>query len=196
MGSVVGSLFGGNNAIQDGSNRYQATSQDVLDMYRKMWEQQQAQQQPWLGGGSGAMNKLNDMFVNGKGFSAQDLQLDPGYQFRLAEGQKALDRSAAARGGLQSGNALAAAANYGQGMASQEYQNAYNRMVNPLMQMSGMGQGAANQLGQFAGQYGRNYGDTNLGAASDYANAAMAKENQRNSMYGDVAKFGGKLFGF
>jgi hypothetical protein len=70
-----------------------------------------------------------------KDFQTSDFQQDPGYAFRLAEGQKALDRSAAARGGLISGAALKAATGYGQQMGSQEYQNAYNRFqANRAMQ--------------------------------------------------------------
>ena len=54
-------------------------------------------------------------------------EADPGYAFRLEEGQKAIERSTAAKGGLQSGAALKAAAQYGQSMVSQEYQNAFAR---------------------------------------------------------------------
>jgi hypothetical protein len=60
-------------------------------------------------------------------FNAQQMEQDPGYAFRLAEGQKAIERSTAASRGLQSGAALKAAARYGQEMGSQEYQNAFNR---------------------------------------------------------------------
>jgi hypothetical protein len=60
-------------------------------------------------------------------FNAKQMEEDPGYAFRLAEGQKAIERSTAAKGGLQSGSALKAAARYGQEMGSQEYQNAFNR---------------------------------------------------------------------
>ena len=60
-------------------------------------------------------------------FNAQQMEQDPGYAFRLAEGQKALERSTAASRGLQSGAALKAAARYGQEMGSQEYGNAFNR---------------------------------------------------------------------
>jgi hypothetical protein len=65
---------------------------------------------------------LFNEFVNNEKIAA-----DPGYKFRLEEGQKAIERSTAARGGLQSGAALKAAAEYGQAMGSQEYQNAFNR---------------------------------------------------------------------
>lgn len=62
-------------------------------------------------------------------FGANDFQADPGYAFRLSEGQRGLDRQAAARGGLISGSALKAASRYGQDMASQEYGNAFNRAL-------------------------------------------------------------------
>lgn len=54
---------------------------------------------------------------------------DPSYKFRFDQGQQALERSAAAKGFLGSGNMLQELQNYGQGMASQEYQNQYNRLL-------------------------------------------------------------------
>jgi hypothetical protein len=91
-------------------------------------------------------------------FGMQQFTADPGYGFRLAEGQKALDRQAAARGGLISGGALKAAQRYGQEMGSQEYTNAFNRYqterqarLNPLQSLAGVGQTAVGQLGA-AGQ--------------------------------------------
>jgi len=51
-----------------------------------------------------------------------------GYRFRFNEGQQALERSAAAKGMLRSGNTLAALTNYGQGAASQEYGNEVSRL--------------------------------------------------------------------
>jgi len=62
-----------------------------------------------------------------RNFSASDFQADPGYAFRLSEGMKALDRTAASRGGLLSGATLKGAQRYGSDLASQEYGNAYNR---------------------------------------------------------------------
>lgn len=96
-------------------------------------------------------------------FGMQDFEQDPGYAFRLAEGQKAIERSAAARGGLQSGAALKAAARFGQEMGSQEYQNAFSRyqtnrtnQLNPLFGLMNTGIGAANNLTDIAGQQGQN----------------------------------------
>ena len=52
---------------------------------------------------------------------------DPSYQFRLKEGQRALQNSAAARGTLRTGGTLKDLLGYGQSFASQEYNNIYNR---------------------------------------------------------------------
>ena len=60
-------------------------------------------------------------------FTLEDFQQDPGYKFRVAEGLKALDRTASARGGLVSGRALKDVTRFGQDMAAQEYQAAYGR---------------------------------------------------------------------
>lgn len=118
-------------------------------------------------------------------FGMSDFQADPGYAFRLSEGMKALDRQAAARGGLMSGGALKAAARYGQDMASDEYTNAFNRyqtnraaQLNPLQSMAGMGQTTAAQLGNagqtYAGQSGAAYGAAGQAQASGYMGAANA----------------------
>ena len=63
-------------------------------------------------------------------YTAEDLLKDPGYKFRMEEGQKALERSAAAKGGLFSGGLLKDIANYSQGLASQEFNQGYNRAEN------------------------------------------------------------------
>lgn len=74
---------------------------------------------------------------------------DPGYQFRLDQGDQALQNSAAARGGLLSGRAMKDAMAYNGGQASQEYQAAFNRFqtnrankLNPLQSLMGVGQTA------------------------------------------------------
>ena len=81
-----------------------------------------------------------------RNFGAADFQTDPGYNFRLSEGLKAIDRQAAARGGLISGAGLKAAGRYGQDVASQEYGNAFNRFQT----------NRASQAGLFTDAYNRN----------------------------------------
>jgi hypothetical protein len=120
-----------------------------------------------------------------KAFGMDQFNADPGYAFRLSEGMKALERSAAARGGLLSGQTLKGINRYGQDMGSQEYQNAFNRYqvernarLNPLQSLMGAGQTATNQLSGAAGQLGQGlaqgYGNLGQAQASGYVGAANA----------------------
>ena len=90
-------------------------------------------------------------------FTYNDLYSDPSYQFRLDQGLKAVQRSAAARGGLLSGGTLKGLNDYAQGAASQEYGQAYGRWndtqtntFNRLASVAGLGQ-TANQSTAAAG---------------------------------------------
>jgi hypothetical protein len=127
---------------------------------------------------------------------------DPGYAFRLKEGQKALDSQAAARGGLISGNALRAAVGYGQEMGSQEYQNAFNRYqteraskLAPLQSLAGVGQTTAANLGAAGAANANTMGNYltsgaaanaagQVGAANAYTNAVgtYLNYNQGNNL--------------
>jgi len=124
-------------------------------------------------------------------------QNDPGYQFRLAEGQKALERSAAAKGGLLSGGTAKALDRYGQDYASGEYGNVYNRalgeyqqnynifqqnqsnLYNRLSGLAGLGQVSAGQLNSAGQNYSNNAGNLLIGGANAQAaglnNAASAR---------------------
>ena len=73
-----------------------------------------------------------------KPFSMEDYKEDPGYQFRLAEGNRAIDKGALARGDFYSGGTGKALVEYNQDMASQEYGNAYNRLTR-IRVISGIG---------------------------------------------------------
>ena len=59
--------------------------------------------------------------------SYTEAEQDPGYQFRLREGARALEQSAAGRGTLRTGGTLKDILNYGQSAASQEYGNVFDR---------------------------------------------------------------------
>jgi len=110
---------------------------------------------------------------------------DPGYAFRMKEGLKAVDAQAAARGGLISGAALKASQRFGQDMASQEYQNAFNRFqttrantLAPYQQLQGVGLEGARGL---AGAYG-GYGAAAGGAQSAYGTNVSNIQTGRGSM--------------
>lgn len=124
-------------------------------------------------------------------------QNDPGYQFRLMQGLKALDAGAAARGTLLSGAGIKPYERFAQDYASNEYGNVYNRALNEyqlrynqfennqtnqwnrLAALSGLGQTSAAQLNQAGGGIASNVGNLygNLGnqIGQDYTNAGAAR---------------------
>ncbi len=97
----------------------------------------------------------------------QALDQDPGYQFRLQQGMDALQNSAASRGALRDPNTDRAIVDYGQGAASQEYQNAYNRALQTYQTNTGTNLQAQNQ------QY-----QQGLGAYQANAQTGLAANNQ------------------
>lgn len=106
---------------------------------------------------------------------------DPGYQFRLDQGRKAINNNAAARGLRYSSDTQKAIGDYTQGMASQEFGNAWNRLAG----LSGMGQTATNQqisAGQnYAGAYGQNAMNAGLARSSGYAGINNAFQSGINN---------------
>lgn len=159
------------------SNRAAQTQADAAnraaDLQYQQWKESTALQEPWRKAGETALNALVPLATQYTPFGKEQFQQDPGYQFRLTEGLKALDRQAAARGGLISGAALKATERYGQEMASQEYQNAFNRYqterqarLNPLQSLAGLGQTTAQQIGQAGQQMAANVGEAQQSAAA------------------------------
>jgi hypothetical protein len=154
-----------------------------------------AANQPYQAAGQGAANTLASSLAPGgdltQKFTGVDMSNDPGYQFRLDQGQQALERSAAARGGVLGGGAAKAETQFAQGFASNEYQNAFNRFTQQQQQKYGMLAGAA-QIGQTANnnqtQASENFGgqisNNTVGAAQYGGNAFQyaAGEQSRNTM--------------
>lgn len=105
--------------------------------------------------------------------SIDQLQMDPGYAFREQQGMKALNQSMAAKGLGVSGSGIKGALEFGQGLASQEYGNAYNRfmanranVMNLLQGGVNTGFGAAQGRGQLAGQAANLYSGTGTNVAN------------------------------
>jgi len=172
------------------------------DLQNEQYQQTRTDQKPFMEGGYNALARqqqllglgadqgTGDYGKYGRDFGMSDFQQDPGYGFRLSEGQKALDRSAAARGGTQSGSALKAATRYGQDMGSQEYQNAFSRyqtnranQLNPLQSIAGQGQTTASNLGAAGANMANSVGNIQMGAAGVMGNNAMSAGNARASGY-------------
>ena len=211
-GSIVGGMMAG-DASQNAADTQAAAANRAADLQYKQWQEQQATQKPFLEAGYKGENRLLDLLglsgntgaagygSAGKNFSMQDFQADPGYAFRMSEGLKALDRTAAARGGLLSGGALKGAERYGQDLGSQEYQNAYNRyqtnrsnILNPLQSLAGQGQTTANTLGQASQNYAANAGNAYMNAGNAAASGYVGSANAWNSALGGATNALGQGF--
>ena len=157
-----------------------AASREATDLQRQMYYEGVARQQPWLQAGQIALNKLVPEATNYQNFGMEQFKQDPGYAFRMSEGMKALENSAAARGGLLSGATMKGIQRYGQDMASQEYMNAFNRYqverearLNPLQSLAGVGQTTANALAAGGQGFANTVNQLTLANAADRANLGL-----------------------
>ena len=191
--AILGSAVLGAAASRSASKTQASAAQQAADVQKSQFEQTREDQAPYRTAGYNALAEMQRTAGNVPGafkFGAGDYQADPGYAFRLSEGHKALDRQAAARGGLISGGALRAAQRYGQEMGSQEFGNAYNRaltgyntdvarenqLYNRQAALAGIGQTSTNLVGQAGQNYATNVGNlmTSAGAANAAGQVGMA----------------------
>ena len=205
------SLFSANKqakAAESAAASTAAATDQATQLQREMYQQTREDQAPYREAGYNALAQMQRTAGNVPGafkFGAGDYQADPGYAFRLSEGQKALDRQAAARGGLISGGALKAAQRYGQEMGSQEFGNAFNRaltsyntgvasenqLYNRQAALSGIGQTATNLVGQAGQNYGTSVGNALMNQGANAGNARMAAA----SAYGSALSGIGSAYG-
>jgi hypothetical protein len=103
-GAIVGGMISGNAAGK--AAKIQAAAADrAAERQERMFERQVQLSEPWRKAGEQALNRLIPL-TDYTPFGMAQFQADPGYGFRMSEGMKALERSAAARGGLLSGATL------------------------------------------------------------------------------------------
>jgi hypothetical protein len=203
---AVASLIGGkqsSNAAQSAAQTQADAANNATAAQQQALQQQLALQQPFTTAGTTAVNQLSAMTQPG-GRLTQDFvygpgayQADPGYAFRLREGMNAMNATAAARGGLISGNALRAGQAYGQEMGSQEYQNAFaraqntfqmnrNNLINPLQFLTGIGQAGASNQAANVGNFGTAQAANLTGGANALAAGQIGSANAYNSALGGV----------
>jgi hypothetical protein len=218
IGSIVGGILSYN--AQEDATRAQAKSaadalafqREGLGFQRDQWNTTQQNQAPWLAAGRGALDPMAKLAAGAGNinpasdagykpvstlanpgqfqFNTSGPNADPSYQWRLGQGLNAVNSSAAARGGFFSGNTGQALMNYGQGAASQEYGNQFNRYEQGLQdymkqegfnadqynqaytRQMGMEQNQFNQYGQIAGM-GQTANSQLQQAGQNYANAGQ-----------------------
>jgi hypothetical protein len=157
--------------------------------FREGYKKAAEYQKPYADFGTDSLNSFNAWTEN-------PTVNDPSYDFRLNEGRKTLENSAAARGGALSGNALRAITDYGQDYASREYGNEFQRWL----QRIGLGHAAASNLSNMesaqAGQTlssaigaGQNWFNNTLNSAAEIRNAELGLNSILQSWM--PASFGG-----
>ena len=198
--AIVGSVISSNASKSAASTQADAAN-NATAANTAATERQIAISEPWRNKGEIALNQLSAMTQPGgeatKAFAYDpfNYQADPGYAFRLKEGMNAMNATAAARGGLISGNALKAGQDYGQAQGSQEYSNAFNRylsnysnaqntfqlnrnnLLQPLQFLSGQGQAAAAGQASNVGAGAANNAALATGAANATAAGQVGSAN-------------------
>lgn len=214
MAIMGGALLGGailSSQASKGAAQTQAdAANNAIASQNAATQQQVALSQPWVTAGTTAVNQLSAMTQPGgeatKNFNYApfdyNANTDPGTQFRLKQGLDAMNATAAARGGLISGNALKAGQDYGQAQGSQEYSNAFNRylsnysnaqntfqlnrnnLLQPLQFLSGQGQAGASNAASNIGAGTANNAALATGAANASAAGQVGAANAYSNAIG------------
>jgi hypothetical protein len=190
------SFLGGRSQAQaskDAAKTQAQSAQAAITAQEKALERQIGLQEPFRQTGINALAGY-DAASQYTPFGMDQFNADPGYQFRMSEGMKALERSAASRGILQSGQTLKDITRFGQDAASQEYQNAFQRYLTerqarmqPLEYKIGLGQAAASGQAANIGSTASTVGDLTTSMGNVNAAGIMGRSNAYNNMLGSLS---------
>jgi len=189
-------------AMESAANTQAGAAAYAANLQNEQWQQTQQNMKPWLQAGTGAINQLATGIQPGGKFAEfkmNPLMSDPSYAFRKQEGVNALMAQGAAGGNLASGNMGVALQNYGQNLASTEYQNEYARQLgewmnsyNMLSGVAGTGQTAATNLGTFGANAATSMGESRMGGANALAAGQIGAANAQGQ---SIMNWGNQLQG-
>ena len=184
-------------------NRYRGQQQPLVDYLSQhgagQWQGGGAKADDWLQDPSGGQHDIitsgGQLVFNpddpgqgggqgvgmGGGGSLID---DPGYQFQLGEGLKALQRSAAAKGTLLTGGTLKGLQGYAQNFANNAYQNAFGRNY----ALANMGLNAAQDLNQAGQNFGGQAGNLLTQQGNAQAAGTVGKTNPWIDAMGSIGR--------
>ena len=196
--SVAGSVVAGKAQEKAAKSAAAANTQAVnstIELQRYIYDQQREDTAPWRDIGEQALSSLSEGYKNGIfDPSIFNFEADPGYAFRQAEGEKALERSAAARGdrlsGAQSKNLL----RFNQNLASDEYGRAWNRNLvekttnfNQLAASANVGQTGVAQVNAAGQNYANSAGNAMMAGGNAQANGFLRAGQAQAGMYNGIA---------
>lgn len=193
--AILGSSLLGSRSASKAADVQASAADRATELQREQFERQVELQAPFREAGVRALPEL-EAASRYTPFGMGQFQADPGYAFRMSEGMKGLERTAAARGGLISGGALKAAQRFGQEMGSQEYMNAFNRYqternarLNPLQSLAGVGQTSTNVLGAAGQSYATGAGEAIGQGAQARASGYMGQANALSGALGQYMNY-------
>lgn len=175
--TLGGSLYNTHQQEQgakDASRAAQAGDAAAIAEQHREFDLARADQAPWLASGTAALNRLNDPTA----FTAS-----PSYNFVRGEALGAVDNSAAARGGLFSGNTGRALIDRGANVASQEYGNWFNQNAN----LAGLGQSSAQSLGGLGANSANNVSNLLSNQGNARASGIVDQTNARTGGINDLS---------
>lgn len=160
IGSSLLSAFGASSAAK----KQEKAANAALAFQQQMYNDQQKRMQPYYAAGAKSLADLQALMAN-----PSSIENDPMYQWRMGQGQQALERNMAARGGMLGGAALKELSRYGQGFASQEFQNQFNRLAT----LAGYGTQAGGMMNQASANFGAQGADLMTGIGNSQAGATL-----------------------
>ncbi|HEU4805006.1 MAG TPA: hypothetical protein VFS91_04240 [Nitrobacter sp.] len=176
-GSILGGLLGKSSA-KKAARSQETMLREALGLQERMFNQGREDLAPWREAGAASLGDAMAMLRPG-----YDHTTSPGYDFRLGEGLRAVENSAAARGILQSGGTLKGIDRYAEGMAASDFGDRFNR----LSTLAGMGSAATGQgvsAGQAFANAGSNiYGQIGQARASGYAGQNQALQGSLGNLF-------------
>jgi hypothetical protein len=203
--TVVGGLIAA-DAAKSGADKQSAAADRAAALSDAQYQQTRADQAPYRQAGFNALAEMQRTAKNVPGafsFNNEEMYRDPGYGFRLSEGQRSMARSAGNRGGLVSGTSLKAMQDYAQNAASGEYSNAYNRaltsyntgvasenqLYNRQAGMAGVGQSATNLTNVAGANNANTVGNYLTGGAAAQAAGGVGVANAATSGLGTYMNY-------
>lgn len=184
----LGSALIGSSSAKKAAKAQAASADKAAQVQWDMFNQNREDMTPWREAGGAAIGSLSAMLQPG-----YDHTTSPGYQFRMDEGLRAVEGSAAAKGLLGSGGTLKDIIRFSQGTAADDYNQQFNRTASVAQGGQQVGMGLAS-LGQNAAtNAGNAYMQAGNAKASGYVGSANAWTNALGGLagFGMMGGFGG-----
>lgn len=196
VGGLVGGLFG-DDSSSDAADAQSRAAAEQAKLQRYMYDTTRQDNMPAVDARNFALDRIRGLLKQSGDISTKDVLSDPGYQFGLQQGTAAIDRSAAARGGLYSGATLKALNRFGNDYGTTKYTDVWNRkqqgrtnQLNPLLSLAGLGQTASGQVGAAGQNYANQAGAGIIGAGDAQAAASLARGNIWTNAINRVTSYG------